>query len=206
MLSSVQRLLFVRKVPIFKELRDDFLIRLAWVMKEVSFGINQAIFTQGDDGRSLYIVISGRVRIHIGENELAQVGQGGFFGEMSLFDSEPRSASITTLAPCTCLVLTQQQLYEAIEETPGIAVNIIAQLSYRIRDLNNKLSEAEQVAHAAGQTSPNRLSSPPAPTIANGSKSPVSAVQLPQFPPIPDAVLANYYDSRTPNPPPSERH
>lgn len=187
MLSSVQRLLFVRQVPIFKELRDDFLIRLAWVMKEVSFGVDQSIFTQGDDGRSLYIVISGRVRVHIGAKELAQVGEGGFFGEMSLFDSEPRSASITTLAPCTCLVLTQQQLYEAIEETPGIAINIITLLSYRIRELNNKLSETE------------RRSATAAPAAApNGTRSP-EILRMPQFPNVPASVLANYYDSRQGN-------
>jgi CRP-like cAMP-binding protein len=59
---------------------------------------------------------------------------------MSLFDAEPRSATITTLEPCECLMLTQQQLYEAIDETPGIAVNIIRLLSRRIRELNIKLN------------------------------------------------------------------
>jgi CRP-like cAMP-binding protein len=56
---------------------------------------------------------------------------------MSLFDAEPRSASVTTLEPCDCLLLTQQQLYEAIDETPAIAVNIIRLLSRRIRELNH---------------------------------------------------------------------
>jgi len=69
-----------------------------------------------------------------------QLEQGTCFGEMSLFDAEPRSASVTTLAPCDCLVLTQQQLYEAIDETPGIAVNIIRLLSRRIRELNQKMN------------------------------------------------------------------
>jgi CRP/FNR family transcriptional regulator, cyclic AMP receptor protein len=140
MLTSVDRLLFVRGVPIFQELRDDFLVRLASVMEELSFASKHTIFTQGQEGRSLYIVVSGQVRVHIGDRELAQLGPGTCFGEMSLFDAEPRSASVSTLAPCECLVLTQQQLYEAIEETPGIAVNIIRLLSRRIRELNQKLN------------------------------------------------------------------
>lgn len=140
MLTSVDRLLFVRGVPIFQELRDDFLVRLAAVMDELSFPAKHTIFTQGQEGRSLYIVVSGKVRVHIGAAELAQLGPGTCFGEMSLFDAEPRSASVTTLAACECLVLTQQQLYEAIEETPGIAVNIIRLLSRRIRELNQKLN------------------------------------------------------------------
>lgn len=143
MLTSVDRLLFVRGVPIFKELRDDFLVRLASVMDELSFPMHHTIFTQGQEGRSLYIVVSGRVRVHIGDQELAQLEQGACFGEMSLFDAEPRSASVTTLEPCECLMLTQQQLYDAIEETPGIAVNIIRLLSRRIREFNRRLNAKE---------------------------------------------------------------
>lgn len=140
MLTSVDRLLFVRGVPIFKELRDDFLVRLASIMDELSFPTKHTIFTQGQEGRSLYILVSGRVKVHLGNRELANLEQGACFGEMSLFDAEPRSASITTLEPCECLMLTQQQLYEAIDETPGIAVNIIRLLSRRIRELNVKLN------------------------------------------------------------------
>ena len=140
MLTSVERLLFLRAVPIFQELRDDFLVRLASVMEELSFPTNHTIFTQGQEGRSLYILVSGSVRVHIGTRDLAQLKEGACFGEMSLFDAEPRSASVSTIAPCECLMLTQQQLYDAIEETPGIAVNIIRLLSRRIRELNQKIN------------------------------------------------------------------
>ena len=136
MLTSVDRLLFVRRVPIFKELRDDFIVRLASVMNELSFPANHAIFKQGEEGRSLYIVVSGRVKVHIGDKKLAEVDKGKYFGEMAVFDTQPRSASATTLEPCDCLELTQEQLYDAIEETPEIAVNIIRELSRLIRKLN----------------------------------------------------------------------
>jgi CRP-like cAMP-binding protein len=143
MLSSVERLLFIRAVPIFQELRDDFLVRLASVMEELSFPADHTIVTQNEEGRSLYIVVSGLVRVHIGDRELAQLKQGACFGEMSLFDAEPRSASVTTLETCECLLLTQLQLYDAIDETPEIAINIIRLLSRRIRELNNKVNAYE---------------------------------------------------------------
>ena len=143
MLTSVERLLFIRAVPIFKELRDDFLVRLASVMNELSFPTNHTIFTEGKEGRSLYIVVSGRVRVHLENRDLANLEQGACFGEMSLFDAEPRSASVTTLESCECLMLTQIQLYDAIDETPEIAINIIRLLSRRIRELNHKLNARE---------------------------------------------------------------
>ncbi len=138
MLTSVDRLLFVRAVPIFTELRDDFLVRLASIMDELSFPANHRIFREGEEGRSLYIVVSGRVRVHLRSQDLTVLEKGTCFGEMSLFDAEPRSASVTTINACDCLVLTQQQLYEAIDETPGIAVNIIKLLSRRIREINKE--------------------------------------------------------------------
>lgn len=151
MLTSVDRLLFVRGVPLFKEMRDDFLVRLASIMDELAYPARHPIVTQGQEGRSLYIVVSGEVRVHIGDRELARLQRGACFGEMSVFDAEPRSASVTTLEPCECLTLTQQQLYEAIEETPGIAVNFIRLLSRRIREQNQKI---EQLQNGSGRRSP----------------------------------------------------
>lgn len=144
MLTSVDRLLFIRGVPIFKELRDDFLVRLASVMDEVSFKDGFTILTEGQEGRALYIVVSGQVSVHLGGQELTRLEAGSCFGEMSVFDAEPRSASVTALRVCSCLVLTQQQLYDAIDETPGIAINIIRLLSRRIRELNRELNSYKQ--------------------------------------------------------------
>ncbi len=143
MLTSIERLLLVRGVPIFKELRDEFLVRLASIMNEVSYPSGKMIFAQGQEGRSLYIVVAGRVRVHLEDKDLAILDKGSCFGEMSLFDAEPRSASVTAISGCDCLILTQQQLYEAIDETPDIAVNIIRLLSRRIRSQNLQLKELE---------------------------------------------------------------
>ncbi|MEB3209806.1 MAG: Crp/Fnr family transcriptional regulator [Leptolyngbyaceae bacterium] len=144
MLNQVQRLLFVRKVPLFEELRDDFLIRLASVMEELDFPQNHTIFRQGEKGESLYIVVSGSVAVHIGDRTIVELGSGSCFGEMAVIDAEPRSASVTTLERCECLLLTQQQLYEAIDEMPNIAVNVIRLLSRRIRTLNQSLNEVKE--------------------------------------------------------------
>ncbi len=180
MLTSVDRLLFVRGVPIFKELRDDFLVRLASIMDELSFPSSHTIFTEGQEGRALYIVVSGQVSVHLKGQELAQLDTGTCFGEMSLFDAEPRSASVTTLDSCDCLMLTQQQLYEAIDETPGIAVNIIRLLSRRIRELNNELNDRQQEVKDLAQQQ--NLIYAPDPQFV-----PSEPVPVPQ--PAPDEVL-----------------
>jgi len=174
MLTSVHRLLFIRGVPIFKELRDDFLVRLASVMEEVSFGKGETVIIEGQEGRALYILVSGRLNVELNQQKLAELETGACFGEMSVFDAEPRSASVITLEPCDCLVLTQQQLYDAIEETPDIAVNIIRLLSRRIRELNQELNQHKQAA------------SPPPPH---------PLLNQPPFAPKPSAVSLNSWRS-----------
>jgi len=133
--------LLVRGIPMFRELRDDFLVRLAAAMGEVSFEAGKVIFHAGQEGKSLYVLVKGKVRVYLEERELAVLSDGDCFGEMSVFDSAPRSASVLALTPCECLVLTQQQLYEALEETPEIAFNIIKMLSARIRQQNHQINQ-----------------------------------------------------------------
>ena len=111
MLNLFDRLLLIRKVDMFRELREDFLIRLVPVMEERTFRAKQQIFIQNEEGRSMFIVASGKIKIHLGDRVLQEHSREGFFGEMSLFDAEMRSASATTLEETICLELTQQQSY-----------------------------------------------------------------------------------------------
>ena len=141
MLNLFDRLLLIRKVDMFRELREDFLIRLVPVMEERTFKTKQQIFIQNEEGRSMFIVASGKIKIHLGDRILQEHSREGFFGEMSLFDAEMRSASATTLEETVCLELTQQHVFAAIDETPGIAINIIKILSQRIRVLNKEKQE-----------------------------------------------------------------
>lgn len=213
MLTSVDRLLFVRAVPIFTELRDDFLVRLASIMDELSFPANHRIVKEGDEGRSLYIVVLGQVRVHLRSQELTTLEKGNCFGEMSLFDAEPRSASVTTMTACDCLVLTQQQLYEAIDETPDIAVNIIRLLSRRIREINKErnrrpssqetrlspmLQDALQEVSSTADVSHNIPSPKPiSPQVKSSTKIP-SLSQKPTQKPASDYPAPDYHESPWP--------
>ena len=183
-LTSLDRLLFIRQVPIFRELRDDFLMRLAPIMEEVDFSAGQAILVEGQDGQAMYIVVSGQVSVYLKGQEVAQFKPGDCFGEMSVFDAEPRSASVTSMTPCTCLVLNQQQLYEAIDETPGIALNIIRLLSRRIRELNQDVNRlGSQLETKSGQalwSSPAMVSHQHQLSSGSGSNPHPEASALPQ--------------------------
>lgn len=141
MMLSQENIQLLQDVPIFRDIdRETALTRLALSLEEVQFPAGHTIFKQGKLGPALYILVSGAVEVHLGGLRLAKLGPGKYFGEMSLFDSEPHSASVTTLEPCKCLVLTQTQIYKAIRENPEIGVNIIRILSKRVRLLSLHVS------------------------------------------------------------------
>jgi len=145
-LSVADRLQFLTELVIFRDLaQTEFLQQLATHLEEVQFSPDHTIFTQGDRGDLLYILFSGRVKVHFDEVQLAELGPGSYFGEMAIFESRPRSASVTTLDPCQCLVLTQEQVYQAIKERPKVAINMINVLCQRVRKLNRLFGASEEI-------------------------------------------------------------
>lgn len=147
LLSNVNRVMLLREADVFRAITSyELLENLASTMEEVHFPAGTTIFNQDDEGRQLYILAEGRVKIHLGDIQLGELGRGAFFGEMSLFDAKPRSASVTTLKDSLCLILTQAQMFELIEENPGIERNIIRTLCERVRVLNHLASSQNELS------------------------------------------------------------
>lgn len=141
MMLSETNLQLLQNIHLFRDIeREEVLSRLANHFSEVEFPPGYTIFKQGGTGSFLYILISGVVQVHLGGLQLAQLETGAYFGEMSIFDPQPHSVSVTTLSTCKCLVLTQEQIYQIIRDNPEIGVNIIRVLAGRVRVLNQQFS------------------------------------------------------------------
>jgi CRP-like cAMP-binding protein len=140
------RLRFLQEVTIFQEMdQNDFLPELASNLEEVVFLANQTIFSKGDEGQLLYILVSGKVKVHLDDFTLAYLEPGSYFGEMALFESRPRAASATAVEESQCLILTRQQVYQAIKDSPNIALNIIRLLAQRVRKFNRLFGASEEL-------------------------------------------------------------
>jgi CRP-like cAMP-binding protein len=83
---------------------------MAELLEEINVAENEIIFEEGDLGDSLYIVVTGKVKVHNGEVTLNYLEAGQIFGEMALLDAETRSASITAVEPNLLLKLDQDHL------------------------------------------------------------------------------------------------
>jgi CRP-like cAMP-binding protein len=141
MLLSQANLQIVQSVPLFRDIEpESALTRLAARLEEVNFPANYTIVEQGTVSDKLFVLLTGRVQVKIGNLPLTIMTAGVHFGEISLFDGQPHSASIMALEPCTCLVLDRQQMHQAIAESPELGLSLIRGLVGRIRNLNDRLS------------------------------------------------------------------
>ncbi len=106
----------------------------------------ETIIQQGETGDCMYVVQSGQVevvqKVNGGEQRLAVLETGDFFGEMALFEREVRSATVRALVDARVLKIDKKTLLRRIKEDPLLAVNLLQTMSGRIRELNTGLAHA----------------------------------------------------------------
>lgn len=139
------KILYLKEVEIFKDLSVRELSAIASVTEEVSFPKGEIVIREGDQGETMYLIIRGEVSVIKGlgtehQIELDRIGEGDYFGEMSLFEDIVRSAAISTEQETRLLVLHKQEFKEIVREYPQIALHICKVLSGRIRRLHKKFA------------------------------------------------------------------
>jgi CRP/FNR family cyclic AMP-dependent transcriptional regulator len=139
--DNIERL---RQVPLFHSLHDAQLEALLDAAHVCVYPQDAAVVQQGQrideaqDGDSLYVILDGRVRVvrtvDGSERLLAELGPGEFFGEMSLLDGKPRSATVVAEDDSQCLVLPRWSLLRIVRRDPEVAINLLTVMSERLRN------------------------------------------------------------------------
>ncbi len=146
----------LRRVPLFSELSEPELERIAQVAVPRSYPKGVRVFHEGDRSDACYVVRSGDLRVTREHSDgraiaLAALGPGDFFGELAMLDGEARSASVETLSDAELLALPAGDMRRVIAEHGDIAAKLIAALTRRLRETN------ERVARQSFQTVPSRV-------------------------------------------------
>ncbi len=129
----------LQKIPLFELLDDDEVKVLAEQLDQKQVYAGQVVFNQGDSGGTMYVVQSGRVEIFLKDDNnervvLSVVETGGIFGELSLLDNEPRSASAKALEDCFLFIIDRHDLEMLFQAHQHAALDIMTMLSRRIRE------------------------------------------------------------------------
>ncbi len=130
---------FLARVPIFAKCTAEEIAAVVSVAQESGFQAGQIIVTQGTPGQAFYLILQGRVEIVRDNRSLGAFGPGDFFGEMSLLDQAPRSATIRALEPTTCLMLSSWDFKGLLEKHPSIAIKLLEILSRRLRVADERI-------------------------------------------------------------------
>ena len=134
----------LRKVPLFADLSEAEIGRIAEATRERSYPRNSVILFEDDPGDALYVVVTGLVKVVlIGEDGreviLSVLKEGDFFGEMALIDDEPRSAHVIAMEDANLLVLRREDFHQRVREVPTISVGLLRALSRRLREADEKI-------------------------------------------------------------------
>ena len=103
------------------------------------FSPGTPIFQEGDPGTCMYVILDGEVIVSADGKELATLGKDEIFGEMSLIDKRPRSATVTTRTDCTLAAVDERQFLYLVHETPTFSLDVMRVIAERLRTLNRLL-------------------------------------------------------------------
>jgi hypothetical protein len=138
----IEKVITLKAVEMFARTPEDVLADVATLAEEVRFKSGEAIFQKGDAGESLYVIVTGEVKVHDGDVDLKHLKDKSVFGELAVLDPEPRSASITALADSHLLRLDREAFLELMAGNMEVVRGVLAVLCDRIRE---KLVEATPV-------------------------------------------------------------
>ena len=130
----------LQKVPLFRDLSRKQLGQIARLADELDVPAGKRLATAGEIGHELFVIIDGHAVVKIGRGRAARLGPGEFFGEMSLVDGGPRSATVEAATDMRLLVVGRREFWGLLNAAPPLVLKIMATLSRRVRDAEAAVS------------------------------------------------------------------
>ncbi|MCB9621372.1 MAG: cyclic nucleotide-binding domain-containing protein, partial [Sandaracinus sp.] len=141
----------LHKMPLFRFVTFQELVRILNITTVRPFKKDQIVVDEGDEGDELFVVLTGKVKVHSGGTSITELGPGQHFGEMALVDKAPRSASVTAVEDSKLLAIKRRDFFDMIRKDHDVAVKLLwsflGVLAQRLRSTSRELGQArEQLA------------------------------------------------------------
>jgi CRP-like cAMP-binding protein len=121
-------------VPIFEGLSKKELSQIAGAAKQVTHREGAVLAREGQSGVGFFMILEGTAGVRVGERQRSKLGAGDFFGEISLLDGGPRTATVTADTEVTTLGLTPWDFKRLVESSPAIASKMLKVMAQRLRN------------------------------------------------------------------------
>lgn len=149
---TMERILMLKQASLFSGLHIHELRLIADIVEETEEDPGEILFNQGEPGDSMYVVVSGSVQILLPDGSpFKTFGALEAFGEMSLLDEEPRSATAKTLEACKFLRIERDKFLSLLSQYPVIAMGLLRVMSRRLRS-EIPVAQSQETADPSGPT------------------------------------------------------
>lgn len=127
---------YLSSVPMFAHCSQQQLDLIASLGEADSYLDGREIVHEGTAGDGFFVVIGGAARVHRGGRDVAELGPGDYFGELSLFDPAPRNATVTASETVTCVMLSPDAFRQALDQIPAVRDALLHGMAHRIHELD----------------------------------------------------------------------
>ena len=139
MLSIIEKVIFLQAVDIFKHISSEDLSYVASITVEQNVEKDSVIYKEGDISDSMYMVIEGKVRLHVGESLVMIAELNDVFGAWSLFDDEVRLISATAFEDSLLLKIDKANMIELLADHVGVTEGILKAMAKRLQNIARKV-------------------------------------------------------------------
>lgn len=134
----------LKNIELFEKLSDEELETLESLAVTRSYPKNTVLINEGDQANAMYFIDSGKVRVYVSDDQgkefiLNTMGEGEYFGELSLLDDEKRSASVITTEKAAFSIIYKDDFTDAIMKNPNLALSLLKNLTGRVRQLTDNI-------------------------------------------------------------------
>jgi len=145
-LTMIEPAPMLKHVHLFANLPDDAISELEKLSVFRKYPKNTVLFMEGDDSTHLYIIQKGKVSVSVADDEGRQVilnymGEGEYFGELSLLDHKPRSATVMTVTPCEFIAISRSSFQGLLRSDPEFLMQVTAEIVKRVRELTESVKD-----------------------------------------------------------------
>ncbi len=135
MLTTIEKVIFLQDIDIFKHTPTEDLAHIAAITREVNVSEDVVLFREGEIPDAIYMVIEGAVRLHKAGSEVMIAGSKDAFGTWALVDDEPRVVTATTIERSLLLKINREDFFDLLSDNIGITQSLFKALVEKVRGL-----------------------------------------------------------------------
>ncbi|MDI1353011.1 MAG: cyclic nucleotide-binding domain-containing protein [bacterium] len=142
---ALEKLLLFKTVTLFRQTADDLLLQIVTtIVKEKRVIAGEPILKKGEVNSTMYILVSGRVKVHDDEQFITELAEREIFGELSALTGEPTVTSVSAITDCFLLTISSSALYDLMSFDAGISKGIIQALCKRTQSMSLQIHDLLQ--------------------------------------------------------------